>query len=82
VRLLYRLTKELSDLGEERTSPSQIHVYHIKISSDFQNLIKAGLEGAYNGRGTSFFVIDRKDMIIWLRATVHKVNESFASYMR
>ncbi|KAL3466423.1 P-loop containing nucleoside triphosphate hydrolase protein [Aspergillus heterothallicus] len=73
---------ELGDLGEERSSPSQIRVYLTKISSDFQNLIKAGLEGAYNGCDASFFVVDGKDMIVRLRAAVHKENESFASYMR
>ncbi|EAW11456.1 putative dynamin GTPase [Aspergillus clavatus NRRL 1] len=80
--LLNNVNDELAGLGEERSSPNQIRVYLTRISSDFQNLIKAGVEGEYTGRDASFFIVDGENMYVRLRAAVHRENEAFASYMR
>lgn len=81
-RLLYEINEELNELGQERSSPSQIRVFLTKISSDFHNLVKAAVEGVYSGRDAAFFVVDGKDMFVRLRAAIHCENETFASYMR
>lgn len=54
-RLLNEINEELVDLGTERNSPNQIRVYLTRISSDFHNLVKAGVEGAYGGHDAAFF---------------------------
>lgn len=81
-RLLDEINKELVDLGTERNSPNQIRVYLTRISSDFHNLVKAGVEGAYGGRDAAFFHVNDEDISIRLRAAVQKENEKFSSYMR
>lgn len=81
-RLLNEINKELVDLGTERNSPNQIRVYLTRISSDFHNLVKAGVEGAYGGCDAAFFHVNDEDISVRLRAAVHKENEKFASYMR
>ncbi|KAE8334174.1 hypothetical protein BDV24DRAFT_173954 [Aspergillus arachidicola] len=80
--LLNNLNDELASLGEERSSPNQIRVYLTRVSSDFHNLIKAGVEGDYTGRDASFFIIDGENMYVRLRAAIHQENETFSSYMR
>ncbi|KAL2859983.1 uncharacterized protein BJX67DRAFT_375912 [Aspergillus lucknowensis] len=42
----------------EHSSPNQIRVYLTRISSDFHNLVKAGVEGAYARRDAAFLNID------------------------
>lgn len=44
-QLLNEISKELMDLETERTSPAQIRMYLIRIGTDFQNLMRAGVEG-------------------------------------
>ncbi|PCG88591.1 Dynamin [Penicillium occitanis (nom. inval.)] len=81
-RLLHEINDELADLGMERSSSNQIRVYLTRISSDFHNLVRAGVEGAYAGRDATFFDIDCDDMSVRLRAAIHLENEKFAAYMR
>ncbi|THC91734.1 hypothetical protein EYZ11_008808 [Aspergillus tanneri] len=80
-RLLNEINEELVDLGIERSSPSQTRIYLTQISSDFHNLVKDGVEGAYGGRNAAFFQVSG-DLFVRLRAAVHMENEKFASYMR
>lgn len=81
-RLLNEVNDDLSDLGTERSSPSQIRVYLTRISSDFHNLVKSGVEGAYAGRDEEFFRVSGDDISVRLRAAIHMKNEDFATYMR
>ncbi|EED11765.1 dynamin GTPase, putative [Talaromyces stipitatus ATCC 10500] len=81
-RLLNATNDELVDLGMERSTPNQIRVYLTRISSDFHNVVKAGIEGAYAGRDAIFFHVNRNDISIRLRAAIHSENEEFAAYMR
>ncbi|CRG83177.1 hypothetical protein PISL3812_00526 [Talaromyces islandicus] len=81
-RLLSETNHELVDLGMERSSSTQIRVYLTRIASDFHNLVKAGVDGAYAGRDAAFFHIKNDEMYVRLRAAVHKENEEFAAYMR
>ncbi|KAL4941105.1 hypothetical protein BDV06DRAFT_229883 [Aspergillus oleicola] len=80
--LLNEINNELIDLGTERSSPNQIRVYLTRVSSDFHNLVKAGVEGAYTGRDGAFFHVDCDDISVRLRAAIHITNEKFAAYMR
>lgn len=80
--LLNKINEELVDLGTERSSPSHIRMYLARISNEFHNLVKAGLEGAYGGRDGAFFLIEDIDTSTRLRAAVHMENKRFASYMR
>ncbi|KAI9932556.1 hypothetical protein MW887_008798 [Aspergillus wentii] len=81
-RLLNELNEELAELGTERSTPSQIRVYLSRISSEFYNLVKAGVDGAYEGRDAGFFRMGTDDLSCRLRAAVHIENERFARYMR
>jgi hypothetical protein len=81
-RLLHELNDELADLGMERSSSHQIRVYLTRISSEFQSLVRAGVEGAYAGHDAAFFNIDHDDISARLRAAIHVENEKFAEYMR
>jgi GTPase SAR1 family protein len=81
-RLLKKTNAELVELGIERSTPDQIRVYLTRISSDFHNLVKAGVEGDYAGSGAAFFREKKKDTYVRLRAAVHVENEKFATYMR
>lgn len=44
-QLLNEICEELMDLETERTSPAQIRMYLIRIGTDFQNLVRARVEG-------------------------------------
>jgi hypothetical protein len=81
-RLLNEINDEIVDLGMERSSPYQIRVYLTRISRDFHNLVKAGVEGAYAGHDAAFFHVDCDDISVRLRAAIHVKNEEFAAYMR
>ncbi|OJZ87839.1 hypothetical protein ASPFODRAFT_60190 [Aspergillus luchuensis CBS 106.47] len=48
-RLLQHVGEEIDDLGIERSNPSQIRIFLTRISTDFQCIIKTGLEGNYDG---------------------------------
>ncbi|KAL4965069.1 putative dynamin GTPase [Aspergillus stella-maris] len=80
--LLSEINNELVDLGTERSSPSQIRVYLTRVSTDFHNLVKSGVEGAYTGRDAGFFHVDCDNITVRLRAAIHMHNENFAAYMR
>lgn len=79
-QLLNEVNGELIHLGAERTSPSRIRLYLTRISTDFQNLVKSGVEGVYGGR-YSFFEV-RGNSHRRLRAAVHMENERYSSHMR
>ena len=82
-KLLNGVNEELYDLGAERSSPSEIRMYLTRISTEFQNLVNAGLDGVYDIGGQSgFFNIRKNDENCRLRATVHMKNGNFADYMR
>ncbi|QKX63194.1 uncharacterized protein TRUGW13939_10363 [Talaromyces rugulosus] len=81
-RLLVEINNEIVDLGMERSSPSEIRVYLTRIASDFHNLVKAGVDGAYAGRDPAFFHVNSDEIYVRLRAAIHKENEEFAAYMR
>lgn len=81
-RLLKEINKELLDLGTERKSLSQVRTYLTRMSTDYYNLVKAGVEGSYGGRNAEFFRIGDDNTFIRLRATIHMENEKFSNYMR
>ncbi|KAI9040408.1 putative dynamin GTPase [Aspergillus affinis] len=80
--LLNKTNAELVDLGAERNSPAQIRMYLTRISTDFHNLVKAGVEGIYSSRDGFFHEIDDQNEHQRLRAAVHKENGDFSNYMR
>lgn len=81
-QLLKEINKEIVDLGAERTSPAQIRMYLTRISTDFQNLVRAGVEGVYGSRDEFFHEINEKDEYHRLRAAIHLENGKFSNYMR
>lgn len=81
-RLLEETKEELDELGTERKSPNQIRMYLTKISTDYYNLVRAGVEGSYGGREARFFQVTDNDDFIRLRAAIHKENGRFSEYMR
>ncbi|KAB8239932.1 P-loop containing nucleoside triphosphate hydrolase protein [Aspergillus flavus] len=81
-RLLNEINEELMDLGTPRTSPAQIRMYLTRISTDFQDLVKAGVEGLYGNRDAFFDEINGEKDYHRLRAAAHMENGRFANYMR
>ncbi|GFF25411.1 interferon-induced GTP-binding protein Mx1 [Aspergillus udagawae] len=81
-QLLNEINKELMDLGTQRTSPAQIRMYLIRIGTDFQNLVRAGVEGIYGARDGFFLEINGEKDHHRLRAAIHMENGRFANYMR
>ncbi|GFF76201.1 hypothetical protein CNMCM6936_003813 [Aspergillus lentulus] len=81
-QLLNEINKELMDLGTPRTSPAQIRMYLTRVATDFQNLVKAGVEGIYGNRDGFFHEIDDESDCHRLRAAIHAENAKFANYMR
>ncbi|THC87246.1 hypothetical protein EYZ11_013308 [Aspergillus tanneri] len=81
-QLLNKINKELMDLGAERTSPAQIRMYLTRISTDFQNLVRAGVEGVYGSRDAFFHEITNENEFHRLRAVIHIENGKFSNYMR
>ncbi|KAL3475553.1 dynamin GTPase [Aspergillus californicus] len=81
-QLLNQNNQDLAALGMERNTPGQIRVYLTQISADFQALVRAGVDGDYNGRDASFFDAEGKSLANRLRALIHQKNEKFANYMR
>ncbi|GFF56498.1 interferon-induced GTP-binding protein Mx1 [Aspergillus udagawae] len=81
-QLLNEINKELMDLGTQRTSPAQIRMYLIRIGTDFQNLVRAGVEGIYGARDGFFHEINGEKDHHRLRAAIHMENGRFANYMR
>ncbi|KAL4791635.1 Dynamin family protein [Aspergillus venezuelensis] len=81
-RELPKVREDLVDLGTEQSSPNQIRVYLTRVSSDFHNLVKARVEGAYTGRDAPFFHVDCDNISVRLHAAIHRHNENFAAYMR
>lgn len=81
-QLLQEINKELMDLGTERTSPAQIRIYLTRIATDFQNLLKAGVEGIYDNRDRFFHETNDEKECHRLRALIHMENGKFANYMR
>ncbi|KAF4765279.1 hypothetical protein HAV15_003258 [Penicillium sp. str.  len=80
--LLKQNSQELSALGTERNTASQIRMYLTRISADFHALLQAGIDGAYGGRDATFFESRGGAFGNRLRAMVHLENEKFANYMR
>ena len=80
--MLKKINEELVDLGAERTSPAQIRMYLTRISTGFQNLVRAGVEGIYGSRDGFFHEINEKDEHHRLRAAIHLENGKFSNYMR
>lgn len=81
-QLLQEISKELMDLGTERTSPVQIRIYLTRIATNFQDLVKAGAEGIYGSRDGFFEEADDEEECHRLRAAIHMENGKFAKYMR
>ncbi|KAL2782750.1 dynamin GTPase [Aspergillus keveii] len=81
-QLLNQNSQDLAALGMERNTPGQVRVYLTQISADFQALVRAGVDGDYDGRDASFFNAKRKTLANRLRALIHQENEKFANYMR
>ncbi|KAL4907042.1 P-loop containing nucleoside triphosphate hydrolase protein [Aspergillus multicolor] len=67
------------DLG---LNPACIRIKNLRISADFQALVRAGVDGDYNRRDASFFNAKVKTLANRLRALIHQENEKFANYMR
>ncbi|OJJ45924.1 hypothetical protein ASPZODRAFT_546800 [Penicilliopsis zonata CBS 506.65] len=80
-QLLNNVTRELNELGTERKSPGQIRMYLTRTSTDYSNLVKAGVEGNYGGRDAKFFQIEDDEMFVRLRAEIHLENEKFANHI-
>lgn len=81
-QLLQEISKELMDLGTERTSPPQIRIYLTRIATNVQDLMKAGVEGIYGSRDGFFEEVDDGEESHRLRAAIHMENGKFANYMR
>jgi hypothetical protein len=81
-QLLQEINTELMDLGTPRNSPSQIRMYLTRIATDFQNLVRAGVEGIYGNRDGFFHEINDERDYHRLRAAIHAENGRFANYMR
>lgn len=81
-QLLNEINMELMDLGTERTSPAQIRMYLTRIGTDFQDLVKAGVDGVYGSRDGFFQEINDEKECHRLRAAIHMQNGKFANYMR
>jgi hypothetical protein len=80
--LLKQDSQELSALGTERNTASQIRMYLTRISADFHALLQAGIDGNYGGRDATFFEARDGAFGNRLRAMVHLENEKFANCMR
>lgn len=80
--LLKQNSQELSALGTERNTASQIRMYLTRISVDFHCLLQAGIDGNYGGRDMTFFEARDGAFGNRLRAMVHLANEKFSNYMR
>lgn len=80
--LLKQSSQELSALGTERNTASQIRMYLTRISADFHALLQAGIDGNYGGRDATFFEARDGAFGNRLRAMVHLENEKFANCMR
>lgn len=81
-RLLREKHEELDKLGTERKSPNQIRMFLTKVSTNYSNVIQAGVEGSYGGRDASFFEIRDGRLSVRLRAAIHLENEKFSQHMR
>jgi hypothetical protein len=80
--LLNKINNELINLGMEYSSPNQICVYLTRISSNFYNLVKASIKGAYAGHKVAFFYINYNNISVCLRVAIHMKNKEFTAYMR
>ncbi|KAJ6020128.1 Dynamin [Penicillium canescens] len=81
-RLLREKNEELDELGAERKSPNQIRMFLTKITTNYYNVIQAGVDGSYGGRDASFFEIRDGRLSARLRAAIHIENEKFSDDMR
>lgn len=80
--LLQDIGRVLADLGPERSQPSQIRTFLTRVSTEFQSIVKNGLEGHYDPRTSSLFAEGDPSLNSRLRAAVHIENERFAEFMR
>jgi hypothetical protein len=80
-RLLQRINKDTDDFGIERSNAGQVRLFLTHISTEFNAIVKNGLEGNYDGRDGDFFA-DCSLTTCRLRAVIHRENERFADYMR
>ena len=78
--LLRKTEAELDNLGDERSTPAHMRTFLTRLSMEYYELAQAALDGNYHERNTNFFdgVEGRS---VRLRAEVHRLNGSFATYM-
>ena len=81
-RLLQDIGRVLADLGPERSQPSQIRTFLTRVSTEFQSIVKNGLEGHYDARTSLLSAEGDSKPNPRLRAAVHIENEKFAEFMR
>jgi hypothetical protein len=80
--LLLRTEKDLVTLGEERPTINHMRMFLTRLSMGFHNITQASLYGNYHEAHTTFFDDAKDGFATRLRAEVHRVNGSFAAYMR
>jgi GTP-binding protein EngB required for normal cell division len=80
-RLLKELREEIAHLGPERSQPIQIRMFLTRISTEFQSILKNGLEGNYDARDGTLSTKDHVNTDCRLRAAIHTANEEFAEFI-
>ncbi|OOQ82873.1 dynamin GTPase [Penicillium brasilianum] len=80
-RLLKGLHEEIAHLGPERSQPTQIRMFLTRVSTEFQSILKNGLEGNYDSRDGTFSTKDHVNTDCRLRAAIHTENEKFAEFI-
>ncbi|KAJ5367956.1 Dynamin [Penicillium cataractarum] len=80
--LLKGLRKEIAHLGPERSQPTQIRMFLTRVSTEFQSVVKNGLEGNYDARDGTSSPKGDVNTDCHLRAVIHIANENFADFMR
>ncbi|KAJ5936103.1 Dynamin [Penicillium verhagenii] len=78
---LQQTNQVLVDLGSERKTANQIRTFLTRASTDYCNLVQAGVDGAYDLHYSSFFEAGTEELYYRLRAAVHMENEKFSDYM-
>lgn len=81
-RRLKGLDKEVAHLGPERSQQTQIRMFLTRVSSEFQPIVKNGLEGNYDARDCTSSLKEDVNTDCRLRGAVHIANEKFAEFMR
>jgi hypothetical protein len=81
-RLLEEVCREIALLGPERSRPTQIRMFLTRVSTEFQSVVKNGLEGNYDVRDGTHSPKRDVNTHVRLRAAVHIENEKFTDFMR